>query len=721
MDHTRPVSIIPIAALFITVVLFLIPWHGAGRSGRQETAGGTEAVAADRSDRTRIADYDIQVTLDAANKRLIGRETITWLNADGPATSELKLHLYMNAFRSADTLMMAQRGDWLAEDAGWIDIKSVRLPGGTIEGEVNAPESTESGSTGWNGDLTDRIAIDETVMTLSLPRAVEAGERLRLEIEFEVQLPRIFTRSGYSKDFFFIGQWFPKVGVFSKGRWICDQYQRNTEFFSDFGRYRVEITTPKNYSVGATGTIESSRVRGRQRTLVFNAYPVHDFAWAASPDFRTVERELRYESEGRTRSIKLLLLMQRDRLDQAAAYTTAIQRALVAFGRDYGPFPYDRLTVVDPAPGRGQRAGGMEYPMLVTGGSSWVDTYLFPGGRQIERVTIHEFGHQYWYGAVANNEVDEPWIDEGLTTYSADKVIDSYAPFGENTRYPKIFADTLLGLHPFLRGWQADLEDFSNLFKLGMPSSTLVVRRSDYLMLPQVDPITAKADHPFSSQAYIVSAYSKPALALRTLEGVIGEEKVREILSAFYKRFNHSHPDGSQFRALASEIAGQDLSWFFDQVFDGTEKLDYAVGGIEVRQREEKFHSKVTALRRGGIFIPQTIRLTMEDGFTIDIEWERRSAGDDRIWMEDYTQPEGLEGIRYRLREGLDSRWFAIEMIASRPVTAAQIDPGYRYPLDTNFANNSYTLRANTAAATRREIGWTRLMGRWLHGISVFN
>ena len=717
MAHSKPAGVIPIAAAYLVLLLMLPPWYGPGQSaGRQADEGEGETTATE-IDRTRIADYDIQVRLDTDQKTLAGRETITWHNAESEPASELKFHLYMNAFRSADTMMMASLGGWSSRDAGWIDVTSVRLPGGGSSGEE--VEQAEEAAPGV--DLTSRVSVDETIMTVPLPEPVQPGGRLRVEIEFEVKLPRLIMRSGYSGEYYFIGQWFPKVAVYASGRWLCPQYQRHTEFFSDFGRYRVEITVPRNHYVGATGTLESTRNRSQEKTLVYNAYPVHDFAWSASPHFRPVERKLTYTVSGATRSIDLLLLMQRDRLGKADVYVESVERALAAFGEAYGAFPYPRLTVIDPAQGRGLNSGGMEYPMLITGGSSWLETYVFPGERPIEGVTIHEFGHQYWYGAVASNEFDEPWLDEGITSYTTDKVIDSYAPFGARMRYPKILSDTLFTVHPFLKGWRAEFSDFRELVMLGRPHTSVTQRRSEYLNTPQTDAITAKAYRTLGGNAYLVSAYSKPALFFYTLEGMLGEGKVAEILKEYYRRYRFRQPSGEEFRALASEVAGEDLEWFFSQVLDGIGLLDYAVEGLSSNEEGGEYRSRAFLVRAGAVTVPQIVRLTLADGRTTDIPWQRHAASDEQLWMEDFEQLAGMGGTSYRLQEGRNGRWLRIELRSPQQLTAVQIDPRCVYLLDANLANNSYRMQPETAAATHGEIAWTRLMGRWLHGISVFN
>lgn len=726
MEKPKPVGIIPFIAVYIAAALFL-PLDGGQVSSQDEEAKEV--------DPRRIANYQIEVSLDPRSKTLEGKETITWINPSEAVAEDLKLHLYMNAFSSPDTRFMRGRRGWRREDAGRIDIRRLmlRLPG--EESFLKLPES--------------RYSIDETVMTIPLPegRKISRGEKVEISIEFVVKLPRIFARTGYSGNYFLVAQWFPKMGVFSDGRWVCPQYHRHSEFFADFGEYNVRITVPKNYRIGATGILMGESTSGQVTTYSFSTevleeggiIPVHDFAWAAGPNFRLVEREITFEADETAHKVDLCLLMQRDRMDQAGRYEEAIRRSLEHFGRYYGPYPYSKLTVVDPGPGRGQNSGGMEYPMFITGGSKWLTTYLFPGDKQIEGVTAHEFAHQYWYGLVASDEFNEAWIDEGLTTYSSDKVIDSFGAADADCRYPKLLAENFFRLHPFKWHPTFTFDDLSPLLKLGLPSSTLSAHRHRYLLQPDADPVTAKSYRPYNSLAYSISAYDKPALMLRSLEHLLGEETVHAVLRQFYENYRFKHPTGKDFREIASnlakEIAGESrnkyskevlargLDWFFDQLLDGTGYLDYAVTDVRYRPQDGgQYLSEVVVERLGEVIVPQKIRVTLADGTAIDFQqWNRTTNRVEPMWDEEFSPLTGEEGIEYKLQEGLQGRWLRIHVLADSPVRSAQADPDYGYLLDTDFANNSYSLQPDRKMADRATAGWIRVLSRWLHGMSAYN
>ena len=253
------------------------------------------------SDR-RVA-YTINVTLDPEKRLLRGTEKFTWRNPDRAAVDELQFHLYLNAFKNVRSTFMRESGGQLrglmaeGEDRwGWIDVKQVRVEG---------TSATEA-------DLTNAIQFihpdddnsdDQTVMAVRLPRPVPPGGSVTLDVVFEARLPKVFARTGWAETdtkrlFFMVAQWFPKLGVYEvpgqryipreapRGSWNTHQFHANSEFYADYGTYRVEITTPADYVVGASGVRTAEREANGLRTVEYQAQDVHDFAWTASNDFR---------------------------------------------------------------------------------------------------------------------------------------------------------------------------------------------------------------------------------------------------------------------------------------------------------------------------------------------------------------------------------------------------------------------------------------------------
>ena len=207
-----------------------------------------------------IVQYDIQARLVPESKTIQGRETLIWRNdSDGPV-AELRFHLYMNAFKNNRSTFMNESGGSSRgfradkENWGYIDVPEIGIKDGadlTPTMEYVQPD--------------DGNADDQTVMRVTLPAPVKPGESITLIIAFTVKLPKVFARAGFAGDFFMAGQWFPKIGVLWKGEWNCHQYHAQSEFFADFGTYKVEITVPEKYVVGATGKRIGEREERRTR------------------------------------------------------------------------------------------------------------------------------------------------------------------------------------------------------------------------------------------------------------------------------------------------------------------------------------------------------------------------------------------------------------------------------------------------------------------------
>ena len=228
------------------------------------------------------------------------------------------------------------------------------------------------------------------------------------------------------------------------GGWSAHQFHADSEFYADFGHYRVAITLPRRFVVGATG-VRTARVDHGDGTTThtYEQGDVHDFAWTASPRFVEITRRFdaaaevsaqayreaaarlgRSIEELRLGDVEVRLLMQPEHLPQAERYLRATMRAIAAFGLAYGRYPYRTLTIVDP-PEAAIGTGGMEYPTFITAGTitalnSWpLDRVYLP-----EIVVAHEFAHQYFQGLVASNEFEEAWLDEGITEWATGWLLD---------------------------------------------------------------------------------------------------------------------------------------------------------------------------------------------------------------------------------------------------------------------------------------------------------
>ena len=511
-----------------------------------------------------VASYDIQVTLDDENKTLTGQERITYINTSEAPITDAVLHLYLNAFRDDHSSIFMQeagpnhRGFSLsAEYPGSIKITNIQLADGT--------------------QLSLELIEDETLARAQLPTPIAPDETFTLDIEFKAQLPQVFARTGFYEDFFMVGQWFPKLGVWQEDGWNAYPFHANSEFFADFGNYDVRITLPEEYVTAATGLPVSTEANGDgTQTVQYQAKGVIDFAWSASPNFKQVTRNV----DG----IELVYVYLPEHEFTVDRVLYAAEASITNFGDWYGSYPYPHLTIVDVPDGAGG-AGGMEYPMLIAAGlEDFTGLGIMNGqfDRLLEVVTVHEIGHEWWYAVVAFNEAEEPWLDEGFTDYSTMRLMNEV--YGPNN------AIQLGGIRM----------DYTEL------------RRLDYLSSPRV-PMYGKA-WDFGELEYGIATYSKPMLSLGTLENVLGEEIMLKIMSTFFERYKFAHPTTEDFRSVAEEVAGQKLDWFFDDMVYGDKVLNYAVTNVDE-------HS-ITVQRQGQLVIPTEIQVTFDDGSTALEKWD---------------------------------------------------------------------------------------------------
>jgi len=221
-------------------------------------------------------------------------------------------------------------------------------------------------------------------------------------MEFVSQLPRVVQRTGFARDFHLAAQWFPKLGVFEEdGTWTCPQFRFESEFYADYGTYDVTLVVPEGHVVGATGErLSANPESGGRVAFRHRQEGVHDFAWTAWPGFVERRRVFRHPE---LPPVEMILLLRRETSGKAERYFTALSHGLRLFGLWYGAYPYPTLTMVDP-PWAGSGAGGMEYPTFITTGGRVLSP---PATMSPETVTVHEFGHQYWYGLLATDEFRE--------------------------------------------------------------------------------------------------------------------------------------------------------------------------------------------------------------------------------------------------------------------------------------------------------------------------
>ncbi|GLQ49668.1 M1 family metallopeptidase [Dyella flava] len=653
---------------------------------------GNEPTLSDR-----VVSYTIDADLDAAKHAVSGKEHMTWRNRSDRAVRSVYFHLYLNAFQNQGSTFFTERnvldkaggsrgeavlkkGQW-----GWIRLQSVQQDGTALTWQFVHPDGGPES--------------DQTVVRIDLAQPVPAGGTLALDIDFLSQLPRVVERTGWWGDFNLVGQWFPKIGMLelpgergaTQVRWNVHEFHFNSEFYADFGLYDVHLTVPSDYTVGAVGQLQGTpEQKDGKTTYHFVQGDVHDFAWVAAKDFKTLDGS--YVGPGSPK-VAVRVTYPPEYVASAAPTLKSSIDAIGYFSRTLAPYPYPTLTVVIP-PYNADEAGGMEYPTFFTSeGYKYVepDTWTQMAS---DFVNIHEFGHGYFYGILASNEFEEPILDEGLNEFWDNRMLrERHQDLVLATPFTK-----WLGLTPHISGFAVE-------------------RLTAGLQHPR-DPLAQNSWDRFSSFSY-GTVYSRTTTAMHDLEARLGQPALEKAFRLYYQRWRFRHPSVADLRAALIDSSGdaKDVDQIFDQYVYGTGVTDDGISSIDTsevlpqagvfwkdgkqtevvateldkqidQQRDAwtkahphpkpgeagpfPWHSTITVVRHG-VPAPELLRVNYADGTHEDVVWD-----DDR-------------------------RWARFDFIKPSKVVSAELDPdGHNY-LDTDRLNNSQSTEPNGAASRR----WT--------------
>jgi hypothetical protein len=630
----------------------------------------------------RVVHYDIDATLDPVKHSVTGREKLTWRNRSSVPVKSVYVHLYMNAFEGAGSTFFTEKrlrqgafrsgveirsGEW-----GHIALRTVTQGDATVPWTFVHPD---------NGPATDH-----TVVRLDLPNAVAPGASTTFDIDFHTQLPRVMARTGYFGSFHLVGQWYPKVAVLelpgergaTAPRWNAHEMHLNSEFYADFGSFDVRLTVPKEYTVGATG--EPQGAPAEKNGMLTHRYvqgDVHDFAWTA--DKRSAKPMVETWTGPGSPNVTVTVLYPPEYLASAAPAMKAAKDSLTYFSNTLGPYPYKTLTVVIP-PHNAEEAGGMEYPTFFTAsGFAQVEPDL---GQQylLDFVTIHEFGHGYFYGLLANNEFEEPVLDEGLNEYWDLRMI--------RERGQKIHAAS-----PAFDAFAAE--------RMGTP---------------RADVADAPGQNAYDRLQDIGPVYSRTATVMRDLEARIGKEPMERAFKEYYRRWKFRHPSTADLRETLAEVSGQRAAVeavFAQQVYAAT-KVDDRIGDFSSREvlplpgtrqvgsnwvedkqdeldkRVEKereawkkanpkaregmgpypFRTEVL-VRRYGAAVPQTLVVKFADGTQETVRWDANES------------------------------WHKFSWTKPAKAVSAELDPQRMHYLDVSKLDDSRTLQPDASASRR--------------------
>jgi hypothetical protein len=526
--------------------------------------------------------YRIEARLDDQRALLDGRLRLQYRNNAPAAIDTLWFHLHLNAFRpnSAWARRELETGNRRFQDLGPDDHAFERVSRVSVGGTAVTPV--------YPG------APDSTVMAVPLPRRLGAGQSVSVDIAWTARpstLPRRQGRRGRHYDF---AQWYPRIAVYDAGGWRVQPLMPQGEFYGEFGDYDVTLDVAADQVIGATGVpvqgdpgwARAAATPGTQPNLRRNAYPsaapvrlgmlpaqpaasrkhvrwrardVHHFAWTTNPAYI-------YEG-GAHGDVAIHVLYQPG--DTAWANNVVVNRtadALRWLEGIFGPYPWPQITNVHRIEG-----GGTEFPMMVMNGS--------PGLGLI----LHEVGHNYVHGILANNEWREGWLDEGFVSYLTN------------------WAQTTMGQGV---SWNGALNN---------------IRERDRAGTSQPIAMASAEFRDFAT--YNAMTYTKPALVFRMLHWLMGDDAFRAALRRYYADNRLQHVDEAALRRAVNSVSPLKLDWFFEQWIHTTHTLDYRIGELSTWQASDgQWVARVEIIREGEAWMPvdlhvgdQVLRLTSRD------------------------------------------------------------------------------------------------------------
>lgn len=546
--------------------------------------------------------YKIDIRLDTVNHKLYGEQTVQFQNPTSESLERIAFHLYPNAFSDTNSVFCGEdnkvKADVAAGNISRLDLSDIYINGRTVDSAM--------------------VEIKGTLMYITLRNKLPPGREIEIDLKFELTIPRAIVRFGHNgRGDYLLSHWYPILCGYQKAELIDREYYANSEFFSNFGSYDVTMRLPSDLIVGSTGSL--NQIESEDTLSIWHAVAdtVIDFAFACGKNFENFRSD--------TLGIAINYLLNKESKELFERIDKITKYSLSFCSERLFPYPYDNFTVVDFDCG----SAGLELPGMIVIAAD--NSGRGKSMSSLDALIVHETVHEWFYGAIASNEIDDPWLDEGLTTYFTSKIIDSYL-------------DARPGISIF--GYRIEYDNISRIFTLS--------RANSY-------PIDlASYDYPDWFE-YQSAVYTRADMTLQSLEIVVGDSIFAKALKGYAEKFRFGHPDADDFKKAISSYTEKDLSGFYSQFVSGTSRVDYAVMGMlyeKIEDEIQRYKVTVTLRRIHDGILPQTISIGLENGATVDTVWDGRS------------------------------RMASFEFIAySKPLYAA-IDGYYTYPLDRKISNN---------------------------------
>ena len=505
-------------------------------------------------------EYEMDINVDVSDFTYDGDQSIIYTNNSNDTISKVYYHLFFNAFKPNSQMDTRSR--------------TIRDPDRRVGSRIVALEKEDYGdisiiSLQQDGkDISHKV--NETVLLARLNKPLLPGKKTKLSMVFTAQVPLQIRRSGkLNKEGIdmTMTQWFPKLAEYDHEGWHPNPYI-GREFHGVWGNYSVNITIDKDYVVGGTGYLQNANEIGHgysekepkendseTNTWEFYAPNVHDFAWAADPDYI---HDIKQSESGVDLHFFYKPTVNVDDWKKLQDDSVLLMKF---FEENIGPYPWKQYSIIQGGD------GGMEYAMctMITGDRSYPS---------LMGVTAHEMAHAWFQHLLATNEAKHAWMDEGFTEYitslSENYVNNKTPEFPHKSSYDRYY---LLASSGFEQ------------------AQTTHSDRYDY------------------NFAYGASAYSKGSVFLSQLGYIIGKKNLDKTLKRYYEEFKFKHPTPNDFKRIAEKVSDLELEWYLNEWTRTPHKIDY---GIDVSLLE--LQRVITLKRKARIPMPIEVVVSYEDG-----------------------------------------------------------------------------------------------------------
>ena len=510
-------------------------------------------------------DYSMAIDVDVNKYQYKGTQKAVYTNNSPDELTKVFYHLYFNAFQPGSQM----------------DVRSLNIkdPDRRVGDRISKLQPDEIGYIKVNSLQQNGVSVAfetvGTILEVTLDTPIKSGESVTFDMVFEAQVPVQIRRSGRNNKegvALSMAQWYPKMAEYDFQGWHTPPYIAR-EFHGVWGNFDVKLTIDKTYVVGGTGYLQNPQEIGHgyeeaskplnvpstdKLTWHFKAPKVHDFVWAADPEYK-------HDVLKMDNGIDLHFLYKKNLAPEYLKNWKDLQKPTAAlmtyFSEHVGQYPYKQYSVIQGGD------GGMEYAMatLITGKRKYGSLF---------GVTAHEMAHTWFQFLLASNESLHPWMDEGFTSYISNK---ASAEILKNSE----------GKNPNSGPYRG----YNYITKNGLE-----------------EPLTTHADRYNTNAAYSVGSYGKGSMFLSQLEYVIGAENVAKGLKKYFTDFSFKHPTPNDIKRTMEKVSGIHLDWYLNEWIQTTHTIDYGVKTVN--------GTEVTLERIGQMPMPVDVDVTYVDGST---------------------------------------------------------------------------------------------------------